>query len=40
MKGKVVTKDALHCNCGTVAAINAQGCDWCLALKANLDSLL
>lgn len=40
LKGKVVTADALHCNRRTVAAINAQGGDWCLALKANQDSLL
>lgn len=40
LKGKVVTGDALHCNRRTVAAINAQGGDWCLALKANQDSLL
>ena len=40
LKGKVVTADALHCNRRTVQAINAQGGDWCLALKANQDSLL
>ncbi|MBW7057961.1 ISAs1 family transposase [Paracoccus bogoriensis] len=40
LKGKVVTADALHCNRRTVAAINAGGGDWCLALKANQDSLL
>lgn len=40
LKGKVVTGDALHCNRRTAAAINAQGGDWCLALKANQDSLL
>ena len=40
LKGKVVTADALHCNRRTVAVINAQGGDWCLALKANQDSLL
>lgn len=40
LKGKVVTADALHCNRRTVAAINAHGGDWCLALKANQDSLL
>ena len=34
-KGKVVTADALHCNRRTVAAVNAGGGDWCLALKAN-----
>ncbi|ULB12055.1 ISAs1 family transposase (plasmid) [Cereibacter azotoformans] len=39
LKGKVVA-DALHCNRRTVAAINARGGDWCLALKANQDSLL
>jgi predicted transposase YbfD/YdcC len=40
LKGKVVTADALHCNRRTVAAINARGGDWCLALKANQESLL
>jgi predicted transposase YbfD/YdcC len=40
LKGKVVTADALHCNRRTVAAINTQGGDWCLALKGNQDSLL
>jgi predicted transposase YbfD/YdcC len=40
LKGKVVTADALHCNRRTVAAINAQGGDWCLALKGNQESLL
>ena len=40
LKGKVVTADALHCHRRTVAAINAKGGDWCLALKANQDSLL
>jgi predicted transposase YbfD/YdcC len=40
LKGKVVTGDALHCNRRTVAAINAQGGDWCLALKGNQESLL
>jgi len=40
LRGKVVTADALHCNRRTVAAINAKGGDWCLALKANQDSLL
>jgi predicted transposase YbfD/YdcC len=40
LKGKMVTADALHCNRRTVAAINAGGGDWCLALKANQDSLL
>jgi len=40
LKGKVVTADALHCNRRTVAAINAAGGDWCLALKSNQDSLL
>jgi predicted transposase YbfD/YdcC len=40
LKGKVVTADALHCNRRTVAAINARGGDWCLALKANQDTLL
>jgi predicted transposase YbfD/YdcC len=33
LRGKVVTGDALHCNRRTVAAINAGGGDWCLALK-------
>ena len=40
LKGKVVTADALHCNRRTVAAITEGGGDWCLALKANQDSLL
>jgi predicted transposase YbfD/YdcC len=40
LKGKVVTGDALHCNRRTVAAINARGGDWCLALKGNQESLL
>jgi predicted transposase YbfD/YdcC len=40
LRGKVVTGDALHCNRRTVAAINAGGGDWCLALKANQESLL
>ena len=40
LRGKVVTGDALHCNRRTVAAINAGGGDWCLALKGNQDSLL
>ena len=40
LKGKVVTADALHCNRRTVAAINAQGGDWCVALKSNQESLL
>ena len=40
LKGKVVTADALHCNRRTARAINAGGGDWCLALKANQDSLL
>lgn len=40
LTGKVVTGDALHCNRRTVAAINAQGGDWCLALKGNQESLL
>ena len=35
LKGKVVTADALHCNRRTVAAINAGGGDWCLAVTAN-----
>lgn len=35
-----MTGDALHCNRRTVAAINAQGGDWCLALKGNQESLL
>ena len=30
----------MRCNRRTVAAINTQGGDWCLALKANQDSLL
>lgn len=40
LRGKVVTGDALHCNRRTVAAINAVGGDWCLALKGNQESLL
>jgi predicted transposase YbfD/YdcC len=40
LKGKVVTADALHCNRRTVAAISQGGGDYCLALKANQDSLL
>lgn len=40
LKGKVVTADALHCNRRTVAAIKQGGGDYCLALKANQDSLL
>jgi len=40
LRGNVVTADALHCNRRTVAAINAGGGDWCLALKANQDSLV
>lgn len=32
LRGKVVTGDALHCNRRTVAAINAGGGDWCLAM--------
>ena len=40
LKGKVVTADALHCNRRTVAAITGGGGDYCLALKANQDSLL
>ena len=35
LNGMLVTADALHCNRRTVAAINAGGSDWCLALKAN-----
>jgi len=40
LKGKVVTADALHFNHRTVAAITEGGGDYCLALKANQDSLL
>lgn len=40
LRGKVITGDALHCNRRTVAAINAGGGDWCLALKGNQESLL
>jgi len=40
LKGKVVTADALHCNRRTVAQITGGGGDYCLALKANQDSLL
>lgn len=36
----MVTADALHCNRGTVAEITGGGGDYCLALKANQDSLL
>jgi len=36
-EGKVVTADALHCNCRAVAAINEGGGDWCLALRASQD---
>lgn len=39
LKGKVVTADALHCNRRTVVAIIGGGGDYCLALKANQDSL-
>ena len=35
-----MTADALHCNRRTVAAITEGGGDYCLALKANQDSLL
>ena len=35
-----MTADALHCNCRRAAAINTQGGDCCLALKANQESLL
>ena len=40
LKGKIVTGDALHCNRKMVEAIVAKGGDYCLALKANQDSLL
>jgi len=40
LKGKIVTADALHCNRRTVAEITGRGGDYCLALKANQDSLL
>lgn len=40
LKGEVVTADALHCNRRTEAAITQGGGDYCLALKANQDSLL
>jgi hypothetical protein len=40
LKGKAVTADALHCDRRTVAAITRGGGDYCLALKANQDSLL
>jgi len=36
----VACTPASHCNRRTVAAINVQGGDWCLALKGNQDSLL
>ena len=39
-KYRVVTADTLHCNRRTVAAITERGGDYCLALKANQDSLL
>ena len=35
-----MTADALHCNRRTVAAVTGGGGDYCLALKANQDSLL
>lgn len=35
-----MTADALHCNRRTVAEITGGGGDYCLALKANQDSLL
>jgi predicted transposase YbfD/YdcC len=40
LKGKIVTGDALHCNRKMVGTIIAKGGDYCLALKANQDSLL
>lgn len=40
IKGRMVTADALHCNRRRVAAIIAGAGDYCLALKANQDSLL
>jgi len=40
LEGKVVTADALHCNRRTIAAIDAGGGEWRLALKVNQDSLL
>lgn len=40
LKGKIVTGDALHCNRKMVETIIAKGGDYCLALKANQDSLL
>jgi hypothetical protein len=40
LKGKIVMADALHCNRRKVAAINTQGGDWCLSLKANQDWLM
>ena len=40
LRGKVVTADALHCNRRSVAEIIDGGGDYCLALKANQDSLL
>lgn len=33
------TADALHCNRRTVAEVNVGSGDWCLALKANRESL-
>ena len=40
LKGKIVTGDALHCHRKMVETIIAKGGDYCLALKANQDSLL
>lgn len=40
LKGKIVTGDALHCNRRMVETIIAKGGDYCLALKANQESLL
>ncbi len=40
LRGKVLTAGALHCNHRTVAEIIGGGGDYCLALKANQDSLL
>jgi len=40
LKVKAVTADALHCNSRTLQRSMQGGGDWCLALKANQDSLL
>jgi len=40
LKGKIVTADAMHCNCRKFAEIIGGGGDYCLAMKANQDSFL